>query len=63
MVERDTVNILINVRFILRARYKKFKKLTRVSLMVEQSTTDTKIQVQVLYTFKKLLFLITISSL
>ena len=63
MVERNTVNILINVRFILRARYKKFKKLIRVSLMVKQSTTDTKIQVQVLYTSNKLLFLITIPSL
>ena len=41
MVERNTVNILINVRFILRAR--KSYEFMRVSLMVELSITATKI--------------------
>lgn len=48
-VEQNTVNIWIDVQFILRARFRKFR---RVSLMVELCVSATSIQVQVLYTFQ-----------
>ena len=51
MVEQDTVNIHIYVRFILGASFNKY--IRRVSSMVELSVSATMIQVQVLYTFNK----------
>lgn len=51
MVEQDTVNIHIYVRFILGAGFN--KNIRRVSSMVEHSVSATMIQVQVLYTFNK----------
>ena len=45
MVERNTVNIFIDVQFILRAK----KAFRHVSLMVELCVTATMIRVQVLY--------------
>ena len=50
-VERNTVNILIYVQFILGAIFNKY--IIRVSLRVKHSVSATIIQVRILYTFNK----------
>ena len=63
MVERNTVNILIDVRFILRAYtymevflYFNAKGKSGLAQWLERCATDAMIQVRVLYALKRFFF-------